>query len=261
MTDNGHGIRDETRERVWSDLREVARPDSRFGWDFSSFIADYEGSDQGATRLLTRGENQGYEHWFVTPDNNLDPLRERLVERGVPFVMPTYGIRRGFLRLEPDDVPEGQAAFAGTLDGMNRFASRIELETMERTLAPLDCMITGASFVTEDGLRMGKGHGFFDLEWAMMREVGLADETTDVVAVVHDAQVLDDITGQSLAADHDTIVDAIVTPTQTISIDEAPSKPAGIRWPLLDRDRVEGMPPLQTLWERAGRPELGANGT
>jgi 5-formyltetrahydrofolate cyclo-ligase len=257
MTESESGVREETRERIWDDLRTVARPDSRFGWDFSSFIPDYEGSDACADRLLGQWGSDSDESWFVTPDNNLDPLRERLVDRSRPFTMPTYGIRRGFLRLEPGDVPEGQAPFASTLDGMNRFASVIELATMEATLPVVDCMVTGASLVTPDGLRMGKGHGFFDLEWAMLLEVGLVDEDTDVIAVVHDVQVLEDVAGQELAADHDTIVDAVVTPSRVIEIDGAPPKPSGIRWPLLDLETVQAMPPLETLWQRAGKPELG----
>jgi len=255
------GLRDETRERVWSDLRAVARPDSRFAWDFSSFIADYEGSDAGATRLLERAGEPASTQWFITPDNNLDPLRERLIEAGASFVMPTYGIRRGFLRLDPSAVPAGQAAFASTLDGMNRFGERIPLSEMEDSLEPFEYMVTGASFVTGDGLRMGKGHGYFDLEWAMLREIGLAGDPTAVVAMVHDVQVLDDVHGRELAADHDTIVDEIVTPTTRIEIEDSPPKPAGIRWALLDRDEVDEMPPLRTLWERAGSPNLGEEPT
>jgi 5-formyltetrahydrofolate cyclo-ligase len=259
MTDES-GIRNETREQVWSKLRDVAYPDSRFGWDFSSFIADYEGSKEGANRLLQWAENYDYADWFITPDNNLDALREQLIERGESFVMPTYGIRRGFVRLDPSEVPEGQASFASTLDGMNRFAERIRLESMEAKLNPFDCMVTGASFVTSDGLRMGKGHGYFDLEWAMMRQVGLANENTDVVAMVHDAQVLDDACGRDLAADHDTVVDEIITPSKGITIEDPPRKPEGILWSLLDRDEVEEMPPLKTLWERAGSPDLNEEG-
>jgi 5-formyltetrahydrofolate cyclo-ligase len=256
MSSGESGVRSETRERVWSDLREVARPDSRFGWDFSSFIADYQGSDRGAERLLRRGDESGYDSWFVTPDNNLDPLRERLVERNTSFVMPTYGIRRGFVQLTPGDVPDDQAAFAGTLDGVNRFANRISLERMESELPTLDCMITGASFLTIDGLRMGKGHGYFDLEWAMMREIDVVDEETEVVAAVHDVQVLEDVRGRDVAESHDTIVDVIVTPTDVIEIADPPEKPEGIRWELLDRERIDSMPPLKRLWERAGRPDL-----
>lgn len=252
MTDDKTEIRNDARERVWDELRDIASPDSRFGWDFSSFIPDYEGSDRGATRLLERN----YDNWFVTPDNNLDPLREGLLEAQTGFVMPTYGIRRGFLELAPADVPDGLSVFAATLDGMNRFASRIPLETLENEISRLDCMVTGASFVTADGLRMGKGHGFFDLEWAMMRKIGLVDEATEVVAAVHDVQVVDDIAGQELAEEHDTIVDAIVTPTRTIEIDPTPEKPEGIHWNLLSRDEIERIPPLEKLWRQAGKPTL-----
>jgi 5-formyltetrahydrofolate cyclo-ligase len=248
-------LREDARERVWAELREVARPDSRFAWDFAEFIADYEGSDAGAERLLARADDRGHERWFLTPDNNLDPLRERLIECGTAFLMPTYGIRRGFLRLDPADVPAGQAAFAATLDGMNRFAERVPLDDLEASHPGLDVLVTGASFVTRGGLRMGKGHGFFDLEWAMCRRIGLADADTEVLAAVHDVQVVPARENRDeLAADHDTIVDAIVTPTETIGVADAPPKPAGIHWDLLDRGEIESIPPLRRLWERDGKP-------
>jgi len=256
MPETEEGLRTATREEVWAELQDVARPDSRFGWDFSSFIPDYEGSEGCANCLLELGEERGYEHWFITPDNNLDPLREELIKRDVPFVMPTYGIKRGFVHLKSSNISEEMTQFVGTLDGMNRYANRIPLEEMESTLDPFDCMVTGASFVTGDGLRMGKGHGFFDLEWAMMREVGLADASTDVVADIHDVQLLEDREGQALAEDHDTIVDVIVTPGQTRLIEDSPLKPKGLNWSLLDKEEVFDMPPLQTLWERAGKPQF-----
>jgi 5-formyltetrahydrofolate cyclo-ligase len=39
------------RNKVWVQLRHVARPDSRFHHDYSSFIADFDGSS-AATDLL-----------------------------------------------------------------------------------------------------------------------------------------------------------------------------------------------------------------
>ena len=40
------------RVRIWEELLKVARPDSKFSWQFSEFICDYEGSEKG-TALLT----------------------------------------------------------------------------------------------------------------------------------------------------------------------------------------------------------------
>ena len=37
--------------------------------------------------------------------------------------------------------------------------------------------------------RVGKGEGFADLEWAMMREVGMVDNSTAVCTTVHDLQL------------------------------------------------------------------------
>ena len=39
----------QARVDIWEKLRKVARPDSRFSWEFSEFITDYEGSDKCAS--------------------------------------------------------------------------------------------------------------------------------------------------------------------------------------------------------------------
>lgn len=41
------------------------------------------------------------------------------------------------------------------------------------------------------GMRFGKGHGYFDLEFAMLSEIGLVDASSEVVDVVHDCQYVD----------------------------------------------------------------------
>jgi 5-formyltetrahydrofolate cyclo-ligase len=40
------------RERVFTELRKVALPDSRFHYDFGEFIADFVGSDQAIDALM-----------------------------------------------------------------------------------------------------------------------------------------------------------------------------------------------------------------
>ena len=66
------------------------------------------------------------------------------------------------------------------------------------------------------GLRIGKGEGFADLEWAMMSSMGAVNDSTVVVATCHDCQVLD--LPEKLFGPHDLNVDFILTPTQ-VSID------------------------------------------
>jgi len=87
---------DDYRERIWAELAKVARPDSRFHWDFSSFICDFEGSEKCADRVLELDalKSRGDRQVFITPDNCLEDLRYKLIKAGIPFVMTTYGIIR-----------------------------------------------------------------------------------------------------------------------------------------------------------------------
>ena len=66
------------------------------------------------------------------------------------------------------------------------------------------------------GLRIGKGEGFADLEWAMMSSMGAVNDNTVVVATCHDCQVLD--LPESLFGPHDLTVDYILTPTQVLCL-------------------------------------------
>jgi len=238
--------RSSAREQVWKELRLVAKPDSRFHYNFKEFIPDYEGSDIGNQRIREFPFYKNGRLFFITPDNNLTGLRESAILDEKIVVMSTYGIIRGFLKIARNDVPAGQEAFAATLDGMDRYRQPITLEQIA-SLGQFDMMVTGASVITMDGLRFGKGHGYFDLEWAMMRSIGVADENTPLVAVAHDCQ----ITKINIKPEpHDTIIDYIVTPTRTIKTASEYPKPTGINWDLLPTDMREQIPPLRSLYQQ-----------
>lgn len=236
------------REEVWRELRKVAFPDSRFHYNFAEFIADFKGSDAAAGRVAALAEFQQARLVFITPDNNLTIMRQKALEMGLTTIMTTYGIGRGFLKITREDVPTGQEEFAATLDGMERFAKPISLEEIS-LLGKFNLLITGAAVVTTEGIRFGKGHGFFDLEWAMFWDIGIVDRQTPVVAVVHDCQVID----LPLRPDtHDTIVDYIITPSRTLPITSAYPKPVGVDWERLPEELRLSIPPLQQLYSQRG---------
>ncbi len=235
------------REKVWTSLRSVARPDSRFHWDFASFIADFERSDVCAERL------RSFESWtssqliFITPDNSTEPVRRVAISDGKAFLMSTYGIRRGFLALDPRDVPVSDLAYAATLDGMDHYARPVNLDEVAK-LGHIGLLVTGGSAVSFDGLRLGKGHGYFDLEWALLSEAGSTDESTEIVDIVHDCQVVDI---EPVAAEHDVRVDWIITPTRTVRV-RGPLRPPGqVRWELIAGTELELIPPVRDLAARA----------
>ena len=132
-----------------------------------------------------------------------------MIDNDIPYVMSTYGIYRGFVLIEPKNVPQGSSLYAAWLDGAEYFGNYIRLQEIKQR-QKFDLLITGASAVSKNGVRFGKGHGFFDLEWGMFSEIGVADESTKIIALVHDCQfVQEDLKPNKT----DILVDFIVTPT------------------------------------------------
>ncbi|HEY6410220.1 MAG TPA: 5-formyltetrahydrofolate cyclo-ligase [Ktedonobacteraceae bacterium] len=236
--------REAIRQRVWTDLRRVAQPDSRFHWDFAEFIPDYEGSEAGAERIRALATWRESDLMFITPDNNMEVMRRKAMEDGKRFIMSTYGIARGFLYIDPARLSPNYYGWAATLDGMDRFAQQVRLVDFA-ALGKFNLLLTGASAISTQGIRFGKGHGYFDLEWAMFSEADCLTDDPLVVCAGHDCQVVDiDLFG----SEFDTRVDLIVTPTRTITIPkEHGHRPGRVVWERLEPGMVERIPPLQEL--------------
>ncbi len=56
-------------------------------------------------------------------------LRRRLIKSGTPFIMPTYGMQRGFLLLQPGSVPRGWRKPQPGLTGWNISVERSASKT------------------------------------------------------------------------------------------------------------------------------------
>jgi 5-formyltetrahydrofolate cyclo-ligase len=231
------------RQQIWGRLADVARPDTRFHMNFAEVIPDFEGSDAATDHVWNMPACRASTFSFITPDNCLVDLRRRLIAARKPFVMSTYGIWRGFLLMEPGMVPPGAEVYAAWLDGMEHFARPITLEEIARR-GRFDFMVTGASAVSVDGVRFGKGHGFFDLEWGMFTDLGLADQDTPVVAVVHDCQIVEE---KLTPSETDILVDHIATPSRLLQVDRRARRPHGVKWNLLDPRQIADTPPLREL--------------
>lgn len=236
------------REKIWHKLRDVALPDSRFHLNFAEVIPDFQGSASATDRLVEQPFWREGRYAFVTPDNCLVELRRRMLQAGKSMVISTYGIYRGFFLLEPSMVPQGQELFAAWLDGLEHFGRPIDLAEIAGR-GRFDFMVTGASAVSLDGVRFGKGHGFFDLEWGMFSDIGIVDETTPVAALVHDVQVVEE---RLYASPTDIIVDLIATPTTLHRVERRQPRPRGIRWDLLEPAQLAATPPLRELQRMRG---------
>lgn len=230
------------RQQIWEKLRPVAKPDSRFHLNFAEFIPDFDGSEHAIDRLMEQPFYRQGRYAFVTPDNGLAELRRRMLNDRKTLVVSTYGIYRGFVLLEPSNIGPDEALYASSLDGMEHLGQPISLRALASRGA-FDFMVTGASAVSLNGVRFGKGHGFFDLEWGMFTDVGIANENTSVTAIVHDVQVVEENLEPS---ETDILVDNIATPSRFITTVRGP-RPHGIKWDLLSEQQLASTPPLLEL--------------
>ena len=235
------------RHKIWSQLEEVAKPDSRFHFDFNEFIPDFAGSSTATDRLLESDFGQA-NYLFVTPDNSLADTRRRLIEKSIPFVVATHNISRGFRYFGPDSVPLGQSQFGATLDGIEIFGRPIGLDELSSLGRP-DALVTGASAISTDGIRFGKGHIFFDMEWGILSGLGLSDNATPIHCLVHDIQLVDD---KLFPLPDDVIVDVILTPTRRLDVARKAPRPRGVRWESTDPLYLETIPPLQEMQQIYG---------
>jgi 5-formyltetrahydrofolate cyclo-ligase len=162
---------------------------------------------------------------------------------GKRLLVTTYGIRRGFLEVPPRAVPGAEISYAATLDGLDVYGRAVTLREL-RGGDPIRLLITGGSAVSRNGIRFGKGHGYFDLEWAILSEIGLTEASSEIVDVVHDCQFVDDdLEGES----HDVPVDWVVTPTRAMRVHGHERAPGRVQWDLVVGTEHEHLPPIDEL--------------
>jgi len=148
----------------------------------------------------------------------------------------------------PGQVPPAKYNFAATAAGMKQLANPLGLDDDTR----IDIVVVGSSAVNPvNGARVGKGEGFAELEYGMLRQLGQIDENTAIITTVHDCQVVKENMPPegNIMMKHDLSVDIIVTPTQVIRVPKETSlpKPTGIYWDLLSRQKLGAIKVLQKL--------------
>ena len=100
----------------------------------------------------------------------------------------------------------------------------------------------GTVAVNRDGVRVGKGGGFSDLEFTLLAARGLVGGETTIVTTVHDLQLVDEPLPET---EHDFRVDVIVTPTSVVRTPRR-RRPPGILWDHLDAKKRAEIPVLAT---------------
>jgi 5-formyltetrahydrofolate cyclo-ligase len=140
--------------------------------------------------------------------------------------------------LDPEHLPLSPWQ-AATKEG----AAKAGQKVAANQLHPVDLVICGSVVVNREGVRVGKGGGFSDLEVAFLVEAGVLRPSTVLVTTVHPLQVVDEPLPETV---HDFRVDLIATPNQVIWCGE-PRRPPGILWEHLHQDKIAEVPLLAAL--------------
>ncbi|AXG05645.1 5-formyltetrahydrofolate cyclo-ligase [Haloplanus rubicundus] len=224
------------RERIWDDLE--ASGEARFPFPPHDRIPNFAGASEAADRLAETDEWKRAETIKANPDAPQLPVRRAALRAGKALYVAVPRLRdeRCFRRLDPDEVDDVDAST--TVGGIDEYGTPVGPDEMER----IDLIVSGSVAVSEGGSRVGKGEGYSDLEFAVLREFGLVDDDTTTATTVHERQVVDDVPAPD---DHDVPMALVVTPERGVRTGAA-GKPSGIDWAKLG-ERVAEMPVLERL--------------
>jgi 5-formyltetrahydrofolate cyclo-ligase len=225
------------RERVWARL--TTEKAAAFPFPIAGRIPNFAGAERAAARLAELPEFREAHVVKVNPDSPQRPVRRRVLEEGKHLLMPTPRLRGGFTLVDPSHLTPLQRKEASSIAGAFARGRAIRLDEVPH----IDLIVVGSVGVAPNGARVGKGEGYSELEYATLRQLGIADDAIPIATTVHDIQVVASVPLEPF----DVPVDIIVSPTQTIRTTSRPSRPLGILWDLRDPERLEEMPVLREL--------------
>ncbi len=199
--------KEEIRMRVWRLMEEEGI--ARFPRPVFHRIPNFVGAEIAASKLGELPEYKAAGAVFCNPDSPQRPVREMALRDGKILVMATPKLKKGFLILEPNTIPRSSVPRASTIRGAFKHGRFVEPSEVE-----VDLFVAGSVAVSLGGGRLGKGSGYSDKEYAVLRDAGGLASDLVVVTTVHDVQVVEGIPQD----EWDVQVDVIVTPTKIIRI-------------------------------------------
>ena len=234
------------REDVWTAL-ETARVVR--GKSVHDKIPHFIGCEVAASLATELPEWETARAIKSNPDQAQRPLRQLALEQGKLLYMAVPRLRdeRVFIELDPTR-PEVEPAKAATISGAFKVGRPVYVAEMQ----PIDLVISGSVAVNRQGVRVGKGGGYADLEYGLAAAAGVVNPDTPVISTVHAMQVLDEDLPYT---QHDVPLAVVITPDAIIRCNAggaALPRPTGIYWDDLDERKIRSIPLLARL-----RAEMG----
>ena len=228
------------RQAIWDRLKNEKL--AAFPFPPHGRIPNFKGAKDAALRLFDEPEWRDAKLIKVNPDSPQKYVRAEALRRGITVYVPTPRLKAGFLKLDPANVPFDAINDASQMSRVGKWAEPVSLTDLPQ----LDAIVTGCVAVTDGGRRAGKGEGYSDIEFAILRELG--HDAVPVATTVNDVQVVDSFPIES----NDLPLTVIATPTRTYRIQNPPPPPEMIEWNRLTDQDLEDMPVLKELRDLKG---------
>jgi 5-formyltetrahydrofolate cyclo-ligase len=190
------------REKIWREMEKSGV--AAFPLPCWGRIPNFVGAEAAADRLRQLEEWRRAKVVFVNPDSPQRKVRENALKDGKILIMASPRLRQGFIMIDPAKV-RGKERFASTIRGAFQFG----VETQE--FPKPDLIVEGSVAVDLHGHRLGKGHGYGDVEIEILeRKFG----EIPVATTVHGMQVVENVPFE----EKDRKVSLIITPTRVIRV-------------------------------------------
>ena len=229
--------KNEIRRKIWLLMDE--RGISRFPKPVYGRIPNFIGSEKAAWKLASLDEFKQARVVKVNPDSPQKMVRYLTLSAGKILLMPTPRLKSGFLILDPKRIPKHAYSEAASIRGAFKYGRQCSVWELPH----VDLLVAGSVAVSRDGVRLGKGGGYSEIEYGILREINAVDESTPIFTTVHDVQIVDELPREP----HDLVVDAIITPTKILRVKRRHKLPKGIMWENLSADKIKEMPILAQL--------------
>ena len=227
----------EIRQYVWQRLDRAGVLNSGHVYDR---IPDFKRSLNASTRVCDLDVWKQASIIKSNPDKAQRPLRQYALEQGKTVYMAVPRLREERCFIALDTSLGASVEVLATIEGAIKHGRLVAPEEMDA----VDMVISGSVAVNREGIRIGKGGGFADLEYAMAVSVGVVNSETPVLTTVHDLQILDEVLPTTR---HDVAIDYIVTEYEAIHCKRQVGRPDRIYWEDLEDAKIQEIPLLVKL--------------
>jgi 5-formyltetrahydrofolate cyclo-ligase len=190
------------REKIWSKMEDLGV--AVFPLPCRGRIPNFKGAEVAAERLRQLEEWRKAKVVFVNPDSPQRKVRENVLKDGKTLIVASPRLKKGVILISSANV-RGEERFASTIKGAFKFGVKVH------EFPKPDIVVEGSVAVDTHGHRLGKGHGYGDVEIQTLRRMF---GKVLVVATVHDIQVVKEVPFE----EKDEKVSIIVTPTRVIHV-------------------------------------------